>query len=847
MTPHSHRQPSARFPKDQPMRPTATATTNGVDPARGSRRPLAHRAVSALTVLAAAAAVTLSLTASPALADTCPNAALRPQNNSTALPDCRAYELVTNPFKEAFEPFGQAFTDDGNALAYFSVGNFAGNGLGAIGGNEYVANRSAAGWTTTALSPSGPEYAKDNAPATALSTDLRSSLWLMSRADQSAEVRDFYVRQASGDFTRVGPSANPASLLPNSPGDLSFTAPPVSNMGASADLSHVIFTVEHTVVYPGTAVAGNFNLYEYAGTGNERPSLVARDNHGDQITSCDQMPGSLQSTYNAFSKDGQVLFWTSHCADPAISSVWARVDGTTTYDVAASLCTRTAGDAGGACNDPSSALFEGADADGTRVYFTTAQQLVNGDTNADRDLYACDIDPAAPPAAGATNSCASLSQVSDGASDANVEGVVRISDDGSSVYFVATGVLAANRGANDAVAVAGDNNLYVVRRSADHSSATTAFVGRLDPSDRDLWGLDGVGGGRMAQTTDDGRFLVLSTFSPLVSSGANADSDDARDAYRYDADTGTLIRLSTAVSGSDGNENGFDATIDRHLYSATNAPSPTDRPRYSLTSDGGAVVFQTSEALSPSDTNGSVDTYEWHGGQVSLISSGRPSHDDQLGSYAWITPSGNDIFFATTSQLTPNDGDTQLDMYDARVGGGFDFTRPAPCSDDQCQGMPSPPPEAPAPASIGPPVRENTQETVPTFAVQKLNAAARTKLAATGRVTLQVTANTPATLAARATATLARRQTTVASARRTVSAAGTYPVVLRLNEAARAQLRRSGKLTVDVLVTDSKVARTHTVVLRLTRATLEKGSSRRIHATASKGQRTAGFGKGDPS
>ena len=82
--------------------------------------------------------------------------------------------------------------------------------------------------------------------------------------------------------------------------------------------------------------------------------------------------------------------------------------GTATVAVSGSECTRTAGDPGGACNSISAAGYAGAAKDGSRVFFTTRQQLVNGDTDNSNDLYACDIPPGSPPPVGAANPCASL-------------------------------------------------------------------------------------------------------------------------------------------------------------------------------------------------------------------------------------------------------------------------------------------------------------------------------------------------------------------------------------------------------------------------------------------------------
>ena len=71
--------------------------------------------------------------------------------------------------------------------------------------------------------------------------------------------------------------------------------------------------------------------------------------------------------------------------NPPAKEVWARIDATTSFDVSASHCTRPD------CNAPADATFEGATPDGSRVFFTTTQQLLNGDIDQTNDLYACDI------------------------------------------------------------------------------------------------------------------------------------------------------------------------------------------------------------------------------------------------------------------------------------------------------------------------------------------------------------------------------------------------------------------------------------------------------------------------
>ncbi len=827
MTP-SRRQPLARFPKDQPMHPATTPSTKRAGSVGGlRRRPLARRAASALSVMAAVAAAALSVTAPPALADGCPNAALRAQNNSTQLPDCRAYEQVSPEFKEAFPPATIGFTDDGK-LAYETNGNYAnnGNGNGAIpGGNLYLETRTGSGWSIKALSPSGPDYhtAHISSLTKGFSSDMGTSLWQMRRGDEPDSVNDLYARRGDA-FSRIGP-------VPQ--GGIGGTS-----IYPSDDLSHLAFL-------------GTQGVYEYVDESGP-PRMVSVDNAGQPIVQVCPVPGDTgkdllggqKGTYHAISAGGHVIFWTPQCA----SAVFARVDGATTIEASASQCTRGPSDPGGACNAASGAQFEGANAGGTRVYFTTSQQLVNADTDTTTDLYECDIPAGTPAPDGAVNPCPDLRQVSGAASGADVQGVTRISEDGSRVYFVATAVLAANSDANDAPAVAGDDNLYVWQRDAAHPDGETRFVAKLlapQPGDfgdgptfisGGLWGADLTG--RFAQATDDGRYLVFASYAQLIDHGPQADTDSARDIYRYDAETGALTRLSTGADGQGGNEPGQNAQITPIAYDTVTYPIRRS-PRVVMTDDGGSVVFTTSEALSSRDTNGTVDAYLWHQGGASLISSGKPSLDgpiagggDAFGTsnlvLALISPSGRDVFFATTAQLLPSDIDTVVDIYDARVDGGFaPKPPPTPCAGDACQGGRSAPPPDATPGSTSSTGQNGPPQTTPAFSVKSQTASQLRRSVATGKVSLSVTTNAPGTLTAQATATIAKRPGTVGSAKRKVAKAGTLSLALTLSKKARAELKSTRKLTVKVLVRQDNVAIARTVSLKLTQPKAAKKKTKK--------------------
>ncbi len=103
----------------------------------------------------------------------------------------------------------------------------------------------------------------------------------------------------------------------------------------------------------------------------------------------------------------------------------------------------------------------------------------------------------------------------------------------------------------------------------------------------------------------------------------------------------------------------------------------------------------------------SSDVYEWRRygidgcalrqGCLALITNGIDGKKNYL---LGTDPSGRDVFFATQSQLVAQDKDSQSDIYDARIGGGYPPPPPLPlqCEGDACHN-PLNPPNDPTPSS----------------------------------------------------------------------------------------------------------------------------------------------------
>ena len=727
----------------------------------------------------------------------CRNEEERIENSSTRLPECRAYELVTNAPKAGFAAGLSAYSND-DAVGYASTsGNIENSGQGNLFGNQYLAKRTDNGWQTIAglNGPRGSPYTGGSVQSQEFkqfSPDLERSIWFRG---VNGENQTTFLREANGEFKKMNPA----------PG-WTFFGPQSLFQGASQDLSHTFWLGteqgETEVWHPGLALG----VYEYEGTGNTAPPRrVDVKNNGEPISECNQ-GGFFHgvSWFSGTSADGKTALFTRKSCEGRPQELYARVDASKTIFVSESQCTRTAADPGGACYTPALALGPYGEAgpadslvqsltlDGSRVFFTTAQQLLNADTDKSTDLYRYELPSASNP-----NPSPALVEISSSGPDAQVQQFLRASEDGSSVYFLAKGVLASNHDAFDEPPHDGDGNMYVWHQDASHPEGQTKFIGKLTDSPRSS-----------SEITPDGRYFLFRSISPLTPT----DTDNATDIYRYDSVTGDLVRVSVDAAGSGGNGDGLDAII----------PQAAEHTHPSITDDGQKVIFFTSEALSSDDGNGASDIYLWKDGHSALISTGSVGGG---ASSAFLDGSGRNIYFESGQQLTQEDTDSVSDVYDARIDGGVSFARRENCIGEACQPSKAGGTSA---ATLGTDQSKESGDYRPaTISIKPLSATQRAKLAAGGEAEVPLKVSGPGKISLGGTARLGKKSSQVIDASSRAVQAGVVNVPVTLSERAAARLRKSGVLSIQLtaVIADSETA-TATLKLKTSEARRKRSNRR---------------------
>jgi hypothetical protein len=612
------------------------------------------------SILAAVLAV-LVLAPVAAHAEACPNEQLRVEDHSTSLPDCRAYEQVTPPFKygqEAYLTFKQdGIANNGDAITYNSLGGFGepGDDNGQRGA-FYVARRGANGWSSIAVNLPRERFQGLGPPnegeVSDYSANLSESLTIQAPVGSTVIDKRIYRVPVGGTPVEVGPTIEPAKAATYSPQDVEEGKFPIPvYVGAGANLEHVFFGLENKNglgdwFWNGDATdQGRLSLYEYSGPGDSEPELVGvRGGPGSKelISECGTYIGGVESqgyggstdSYNAISENGDIVFLSAATAcagaSPTVTELYARLDGSETVaisepskeDCSACDTSKAAQEAGKVAGFKyGGALFQGANQAGTRVFFLSAQALLPGAKG--DNLYEYDFE--APKGE-------KVSLVAPDMAPADnfgliPGGVARVSEDGMRVVFVSEdSALATNRDANgktaaeEAEAGRGSLDLYAFNALSDR----LVFIAALAPGDQEVWQLRDA---RPVDATANGRFVVFLSAADLT---PGTDAEGRQQVYLYDAQSGeeeaqdgvasskSLVRVSIgqqspggyycpstkrieAGFNCNGNSNGGVGIPARNFESASFA-----HPLVSAVSENGAVFFSSTGALTPQATNEQV-------------------------------------------------------------------------------------------------------------------------------------------------------------------------------------------------------------------------------------------------
>lgn len=643
-----------------------------------------------------------------ARAEGCPDEQIRQEQiYALRLPDCRAYEQVSPVQKNLTDAVGEPgivqASPSGDGVSFFAVAPFPGTAGSSGQVPTYLGVRLSGGdeWLTEGLLPEADPGSDDQ--VTGLTEDLAKTILLAEEpplapgAETGLGARNAYVFDSAG---------NSYQLLAANVG-----AEKLSFADATPAGSRILFETKTELPTANVAPApGVTNLYEWneAEPPGERVSLAGVLPTGKALKNgsvagpggpaiAPLEPGGSTSefyTQNTISEDGAHVFFTEASAEnePGEGIVYMREpEAARTVQVSAAT-------------EP--AYWRAATPSGSFAFYT------EGD-----DLYRYNVKGGQREA------------LTSGA--AGVLGTLGISNDGSYVYFVGTGVLASNKNGNGEEAEAGADNLYEWHEDTATHTVHTTFVARLlganagSTQDEPDWraydkgaseGGGPSGGEKSSRVTPNGEAVLFSSVSRLTS----YDNNGKIEFYLYDAGQPPSSGNPVCVSC---NPSGTPAAGDAHLTSSNLdlTASPSARNAFlthNLSSDGSRVLFQTEEALVPEDTNNKLDVYEWEregagwcertsasfressGGCLYSISTGQSAQPSYFGD---ASADGGDVFFFTRQPLVGQDRDLNVDIYDARVGGGIaaqnPLPPPAPCAGETCRVVSAAPPVFGVPSS----------------------------------------------------------------------------------------------------------------------------------------------------
>jgi hypothetical protein len=624
-----------------------------------------------------------------------------------ALADNRAWELVSPPDKhgapiEALTREGGLIlaAENGNSITYVANGSIVEEPEGNRSPEQQqdLSTRGPEGWSTRDIvtpnnraqgvsAGSAPEY-QYFTPGLSLALVQPWSTTLLAEPPLTPEAKQatIYIRNnATATYVPLVTEANvpPGTEFGNK---IHFEA-------ATPDLSHVLLRSEIGLT-PSPSGKG---LYEWSAGKLQFVSALP----GGAPASEAELGFDGHVLAHAMSSDGSRIIWTSKDENTGAGRLYMSDGGQTIQlDGAQGIAEPGIG----------SAQFQTASADASKVFFTDKQKLTTDSTAEPSfpekaDLYECEV---VEEAGKLTCHLKDLTVDHNAVEHAAVQGLLfGASEDGSSVYLVAQGVLAGNESGIGEKAEAGKDNLYQLHLAG--ASWSTTFIAQLAGEDSPEWEGNRLADSAFltARVSPNGRYLAfMSAASPTgYDNRDQASGKRDEEVYLYDSQEARLTCVSCNPTGArphgvfdtvEAGE-GLGLVVDRRKvwaeqghehWLAGNIPGWTAQ---SLTSavfqsryltDEGRLFFNSPDHLVPQAKSGKESVFEYEpsgfgscesssGGCVSLISSGSSGRES---AFLEAAPSGNDVFFLTAAQLLPQDTDTAFDIYDARV-----CTQASPC------------------------------------------------------------------------------------------------------------------------------------------------------------------------
>lgn len=253
-----------------------------------------------------------------------------------------------------------------------------------------------------------------------------------------------------------------------------------------------------------------------------------------------------------------------------------------------------------------------------------------------------------------------------------------------------------------------------------------------------------------------------------------------RSVHLYDAVKEEEVCVSCSAHGDEG-------AVPLNVRALSNRPPE-------VVNDEGTMFFDSTNPLVAEDHNATSDVYQYKDGHLTLISPGSGPYVAHFGD---ATPNASDVFFTTNQPLIRSDIDNGIDLYDARVGGGFSEEAVAPpaCEGESCRSPIGAPPPLPASKAGG--------KAAAPFAiskVQKLKAADRRSLAKGGKVRLKLTVSRPGTVTLTGTAKIGGAQKKVVGASAKAKAAGAIAIPFALSKVALSRLNKKGSLAITLSI-----------------------------------------------